>query len=407
MNIIMITASLPPSPSGGAELQALKLGEELGKKGIAVSFLAPGKGHTRGRSTLNGMPVYRLYSIFSRVFECLSCLKKKRKIKTVRIEYDDLQEVTDEITRPAGRPTVAYYNIFFWHCLFFLWPRRRSFDIIHAHTMEWSAIVAARLGRILKKPVVIKDSTMNGFRSLARFPSGRKLQAMIIRNSYFVAMTRIIHENLLLAGVPGEKIFDIPNGIVVGNNTVSGGRSEKPANVLFVGNLYQQPAKGVDILLHAWCIVHAQFPDAMLQIVGDGVTAAFTDFTDRLQISDVVRFEGKQHDLSRYYTAANIFVLPSRREGMPNVLMEAMLHGVPSIATDISGCQDLISNNVNGILVPPKDPALLASGICYLLSNPAIAQALGEKGKKTVAGNFNMSMVADKYVSLYKKLLNK
>ena len=48
-------------------------------------------------------------------------------------------------------------------------------------------------------------------------------------------------------------------------------RSEKPANVLFVGNLYQQPAKGIDILLHAWRMVHAQFPDAILQIVGDGV----------------------------------------------------------------------------------------------------------------------------------------
>jgi glycosyltransferase involved in cell wall biosynthesis len=405
MKIIMITTSLPPLPSGGAELQALKLGEELGRKGISVSFLTPGKGRIRGRSMMNGMPVHRLYSIFSWSFEFLSRLRKKRKIKTDRIEYDDQKEVTDEITGKVGWPTVVYYNIFYWHSLLFLWTRRSSFDIIHAHTMEWSAIVTARLGRILKKPVVIKESTMNGFQSLARFPSGKKMQAAVMHDAYFVAMTKTIHENLLHAGIRKEKIFEIPNGIVVGNEILPAQRDGNPSKVLFVGNLYQQPAKGIDILLYAWRLVHAQFPNAILQIVGDGFTPAYTDFTERLQISGAVSFLGKQHDLARYYGSADIFVLPSRREGMPNALMEAMLYGVPTIATDISGCRDLISNNVNGILVPPKDPVLLANGICWLLSNPDKAKVFGGKGRETIVRDFNMSAVADKYISLYAKLL--
>ncbi len=289
----MITASVPPLPSGGAELQALKLGEELGRKGITVSFLTPGKGCIRGRSMLNGMTVYRLYSIFSWSFEFLSQLKKKKENKNIRIEYDDRNEISNEIISKVGWASVAYYNIFYWNALFFLWPRRRSFDIIHAHTMEWSAIVAARLGRILKKPVVIKDSTMNGFKSLARFPSGSYLQSRIVASAHFVAMTKIIRENLLLAGVPEEKIFDIPNGIDVGHEILLNTRGGKPSKVLFVGNLYQQPAKGVDILLRAWRIVHAQFPDVILQIIGDGVMQEYRNFTDHLQISDVVIFFGK------------------------------------------------------------------------------------------------------------------
>ena len=92
---------------------------------------------------------------------------------------------------------------------------------------------------------------------------------------------------------------------------------------------------------------------------------------------------------------------------MPNALMEAMLYGVPSVATDISGCRDLISNNVNGILVPPKDPVLLAAGISYLLSNPGIAKTLGERGRETIVGNFNMLTVADQYILLYEKLLSR
>ncbi len=405
MNIIMITASLPPLPSGGAELQALKLGEELGERGLSVSFLTPGKGPIRGGSTIKGMPVYYLHSIFNRAFERLSLLKKKREIHSARIEYDDLKEVTNEITRRVGWATVVYYNIFYWHALVFLWPRRRSFDIIHAHTMEWSAIVASRLGRILKKPVVIKDSTMNGFQSLARFPSGQKLQIMVRHHAHLIAMTKSIHENLLKAGVDNERITDIPNGIVVDKKNMTATRGGKPMKVLFVGNLYQQPAKGVDILLHAWRNVHEQFPDTMLQLVGDGVVPGYKEITDRLRITDVVRFEGKQSELAGYYSSADLFVLPSRREGMSNALMEAMWYGVPCIATDISGCQELITKNVNGLLVPPGDPDLLANGIIYLLSNPAIAQAMGEKGRETIVSGFSMQKVADKYITLYKNLL--
>lgn len=246
---------------------------------------------------------------------------------------------------------------------------------------------------------------MNGFRSLGRFPGGSKLQVEIICNACFVAMTRVIHENLLLAGIPEEKIFDVPNGIATDDYPFSRESSGNLSKVLFVGNLYQQPAKGVDILLHAWGAVQSAFPRAQLQIVGDGVTQGYFDLVDRLGINNSVCFLGKQLDLDRYYAEAALFVLPSRREGMPNALMEAMLHAVPSIATDISGCQDLISNNINGMLVPSRDPAALAAAICYLLSNPVIAQALGRKGRETVIEGFNMPAVADKYILLYKKLL--
>ena len=404
---MMLVASLPPVAAGGAEMQALKLAETLSQKGITIHFIMPGKPGVRGMIQMAGMPVYRLHSWMNALFARLSSYKKNKQPSITRIEYDDAKEPTNQMTRKVGWPTVIYYNIFFLHALLFLWRRRNSFDIIHAHTMEWSAIVSARLGRILKKPVIIKDSTMNGFGSLARFPSGRKLQAMVMHNACFIAMTKIIHENLLLAGIQEERIFDIPNGITIGYEALPAERGKKPAKVLFVGNLYQQPAKGIDILLHAWRMVHVQFPDAILQIIGDGEIPAYTDFTDRLQISGVVSFMGKQHDLGKYYAAADVFVLPSRREGMPNALMEAMLYGVPSVATDISGCRDLISNNVNGILVPPKDPVLLAAGISYLLSNPGIAKTLGERGRETIVGNFNMLTVADQYILLYEKLLSR
>lgn len=406
--IVMLVASLPPLPAGGAELQALKLGKELRQKGLSVIYLSPGKGKVRGERTISEMPVHFLYSLPARLFDIISTAKKKQKRAAVKIEYDDNKELTNEIAGKVGWPTTVYYTIFYWHCLVFLWFRRKQFDIIHAHTMEWSAIVAAKLGKRLKKAVVIKESTMNGFGSLKRFPSGSNLQQMIINNSQFVAMTKVIEANLVKSGVPREKILRISNGIPIAGSQQRKVSPQLPGPyVLFVGNLYQQPAKGIDLLLKAWRIVIDKHPGAILQVVGDGVTSAYLEFAERLKIKDTVHFLGKQSDLSRYYDGASLFVLPSRREGMSNALMEAMLNGLPCLATDISGSQDLISSGINGMLVPPMNIEMLASGIDYMLAHPDKAEQMGRNGRKVILEKFDIRVIADKYLSIYKTLLNK
>ena len=274
--------------------------------------------------------------------------------------------------------------------------------------MEWSAIVAARLGRRLKKPVLIKDSTMNGFRSLRRYPSGPRLQQMIIEQSHFVAMTKVIEENLRLAGVPAQKIHRIPNGISVGNAPTpeeSRGDPRSPATVLFVGNLYQQPAKGIDILLRAWQNVGSAWPAAVLKIIGEGDLPAYHAYSEKLGIAHSVRFMGNQKDTRPFYREARIFVLPSRREGMSNALMEAMLAGLPCVATDISGSQDLISDKWNGLLVPPIDAEALAEAILYMLSHPAEAAAMGGRARQTILEKYDIRVVAEEYTAVYDKLL--
>jgi glycosyltransferase involved in cell wall biosynthesis len=417
ISVIMIAASLPPLPAGGAEMQALRLGEALGRKGVTVRFITPGKGSLKGKDDIGGMTVFRLNSWMNRLFGRLSTLKKRKDQPTpTRIEYDDSTGTTRQISSRVGWPTIIYYNIFFIHSLLFLWPRRRSFDIIHAHTMEWSAIVAARLGKFLGKPVLIKDSTMNGFASLARFPSGSRLQQMIIMEANFVAMTKAIGANLLEAGIPGEKITRIPNGIRLTDGisrapmkgqVIAATHSENPPHVLFVGNLYQQPAKGVDILLKAWHKVAALYPDAILDIVGDGDLAEYKKYTANLGIDTTVSFHGRQSGLPAWYAAATLFVLPSRREGMSNALMEAMLSGLPCVATDISGSQDLIRSGINGLIVPPADIDRLAEAIRYMLAHPADAAEMGRKARETIVQQLDIDVVAGSYVSLYRKLLKR
>jgi glycosyltransferase involved in cell wall biosynthesis len=407
IRVMMLVPALPPLPAGGAELQALQLGEALSEKGVEVRFIMPGKGSIKGEMTIRGMIIYRMNSWMNRLFDFLSSRKKNKQKIVDRIEYDDESEITNQLTKRVGLPTIVYYNIFFFHCLFFLWRRRRGFDIIHAHTMEWSAIVAVRLGKWLNKAVIIKDSTMNGFQSLSRFPSGIKHQRMVAGGAHFVAMTEIIFQNLVKSGIPAGKITKIPNGIVTEAPFEFPVKKPVPPVVLFVGNLTQQPAKGVDVLLRAWTIVHESYPAAILQIIGHGTNDAYRKFVHDLGIVDVVQFPGGKSDLSSYYREATVFVLPSRREGMSNALMEAMLYAIPCVATDISGNQDLIRDKINGILVPPADVKNLAAGIIYLIANPEKAVELGKKARETIVGEFDIRNIADKYISLYSELLNK
>jgi len=401
----MLAASLPPGPVGGAEKQSLLLAEELARKGISVTFITPGKRPLAGSDIFRGIRVYRIRSVLSDLFDFLSGLKKKRKGSSEKIEYDDSREATDEITRPVGWPSVLYYNLFYWRSLIFLRRKRKSFDLIHAHTMEWSAIVAVRLGKRLKKPVLIKDSTMNGFASLLRYPNGRAIQQKIIKDARFVAMTRSIEENLIKSGVPREKIFRISNGIAITGTGPENKWTPGSSKVLFIGNLYQQPAKGVDLLLKAWSGVIADFPGAILQIIGDGVTPAYSAFSRRLGIQENVEFLGALSNLTPFFNEASLFVLPSRREGMSNALMEAMLFGLPCVATEISGSRDLIEHGVNGILVPPVDVEGLALGIKYILSHPAEASIMGHKARETIIQNYDIRLIAGKYITLYKDLI--
>jgi glycosyltransferase involved in cell wall biosynthesis len=268
--------------------------------------------------------------------------------------------------------------------------------------MEWPAIVSTRLGRKLKKPVVIKDTTMNGLFSISRYPDGKKKQQLIIHNSYCVAMTKMIHQNLLLAGVPENKISDIPNGIEI---------PEQPANskpwrskVIFVGNLTQQPAKGIDILLFAWKQVVKEFSNASLEIAGSGDVEAYQKFVEENKIYNVV-FTGRQSDIKARLQASDIFVLPSRREGMSNALMEAMACAMPVVATRVSGSEDLIENNISGLLVPVSDVNGLASALVKLMSDPELVIQMGSRGYDSVRSKCDLMIVAEKYKSLYNKIV--
>ena len=108
-------------------------------------------------------------------------------------------------------------------------------------------------------------------------------------------------------------------------------------------------------------------------------------------------------DVERYLRAADLLVLPSHREGLPNVVLEAMASGLPCVAADVSGTRDLVQHGRTGYTYSPDDPQALALAVCSGLS-PA-GRALGENGRRIAEEQFSLNSVAQGYSRLYDRLV--
>jgi glycosyltransferase involved in cell wall biosynthesis len=140
--------------------------------------------------------------------------------------------------------------------------------------------------------------------------------------------------------------------------------------LLFIGNFY--PVKGADVLLHACHRLRQRGLAFEVDLVGQGPEGeALRALVRRLGLDGVVGFRGAmpQAELADWYRAADVFVLPSHSEGVPNVLLEAMACHTPYVATSVGGIPEIHVPRV-GRLVPPNDPSALATGLADELSSP-------------------------------------
>jgi glycosyltransferase involved in cell wall biosynthesis len=173
--------------------------------------------------------------------------------------------------------------------------------------------------------------------------------------------------------------------------------------VLFVGMLVF--LKGVHILIRAMKLVIRQVPDAKLLIIGRGVyKAQLENLVSELGLEGKAEFldHVPQEVLRGHMRSCRVLVLPSLSEGLGRVLIEAMACGKPVIGTNTGGIPSLIHDGINGFLVPPNDPEVLAERLIYLVSNEDEAVRMGARGREFVAQTFS----TEKYVGGYAKVLD-
>lgn len=381
MRVLMVVRQYYPWV-GGTERQAEKLSRALIDLGTDVKIITGWwfRG-TPQQEIINNIPVYRNFTMW-RMFD----IRGLRK----------------------------FGSYLYMLTLFtYLWRHRHHYDVIHVHMLNFHTFVSVLAGRWLKKKTLTKIACSHSYSDIRRMeenstmPGTRHMLPTALKSDLFLALSSVGVEELQEAGIASEKIVTIPNGVEVkGIPAKMDYRLNDPITLVFVGRLHTQ--KGLDILLPAFNHIITARPDLSwrLLLIGEGPLRSQLEAMARQLDSGVeVVFCGTTDDVPAYLMQSDLFVLPSRAEGMSNALLEAMAYGLPCVATKISGNEDLIRHGENGLLVPSENEEKLAEAIVQLVDDEILRRRVGESARRTVETEYSIESIARRYLKLYDTLL--
>lgn len=288
--------------------------------------------------------------------------------------------------------------------------RKHRIDILHTHGYKTDilGLIAVR-GTGCKIVSTPHGWTINADLKLRAYESIDRLVFPLL--DAVAPLSKSLFESVI--GLPGMKgkTHLIENGVdieEIENATIVDGklrswRDQGLAVIGYIGRLTE--GKGLVTLLHA--ISALRRSDLRLAIVGEGEQAGeLKDVAASLGLGNRVRFFGYRPDRLAFLRGFDAFVLPSRSEGTPRCLMEAMAAEVPVIATDISGCRNLIVDGKTGLLFPVDDHLTLARTMDAVLKNRPRTRAMVSLALDFVRVNYSAGAMANSYMKLYSALLS-
>jgi glycosyltransferase involved in cell wall biosynthesis len=379
MTILMISYRFPPTHSGAGK-QAQQLAEALAAQ--------------RRRVTV------------------VTASHENRKPTTSHVNGVDIVHIPVPNSASRLRPLVFSLGV-----LIYILYHRRNITIVHTHGLFWYHFGPLKLAKWFGKRIVIKLTSL-GRDDLVTIRNrfwGDALYSVARHSDAVVALNKPLLATSIAAGMPADKCVLIPNGV---NNErffpVADGRKQElrhihgfPAQraiVLTVGAIVEE--KGMDTLIEAWHVVLQSVPAAMLLMIGP--IDKDVDFVDAMrqrimayEMAESVAMLGQLDSIEDYFHLSDLFVLPSRLEGLPNVFLEAMACKLPVIGSDILPITELIENEVSGIIIHQDDSDALAQAIIDLLNNPAHALVLAENGLHMIEEQFELGIVVKRYEQLY------
>lgn len=204
----------------------------------------------------------------------------------------------------------------------------------------------------------------------------RKLRNLLYKFSTSIVVQTLNNKQYFSKNLQ-KKIEVIYNPISLGDYSGLALRTIKEKKIVTVGRLINQ--KNQSMLIEAFSEVYKKFPEYRLVIYGEGdLRGKLNKQVEDLNLKDVVFLEGVKKDIHRLISDAELFVLTSEFEGMPNALIEAMSLGLPCISTKVSGAVDLIQSNKNGILIDKGNVNELVENIIKVIENKKFANSLGK-----------------------------
>lgn len=272
-------------------------------------------------------------------------------------------------------------------------------DVVHTHLVH-ADVYGGLAARLRGMPVVSTKHNDDPFRVGAfRFVERglARLEDRVITISD--SLRRFTIERV---GVPASKVETIHYGL---DETPAPWGANPPDDVpvdarivLSVSRLTQQ--KGVDTAIRALSLLPA---DVVLVVLGEGPERAFLqELSEELMVANRIFLPGRLPDVGAWLRRAHAYVQPSRWEGFGLAVLEAMVSGLPVVATNVSSLPELVADGDTGVLVPPDDPAALARGIERALAEPS----LGAAGRDRARVEFSVARMADRTAALYGTLLS-
>ncbi len=401
---------------GGAEKQALAQGRSLRERGYETTIitLCYDRGWPR-HEVIEGVPIIRVAGT--------------------------LLGGREKLARPLQKLLyLMALLVMGWTLL----QHRRRYDILHLYQLGSLVLPTALVCRLTNKPMIIAIRNTGPQRTgrLRDKPSLRPLDAttpelqadrqpwiggdleglehmgkLVVRFTCFllhpahtvvVVLSSRMKDYLAAYSFNFPDVQLIPNGVDITrfHLTADASAKERAQVAICVSKLRYQ--KGIDVLLQAWRLVHEQFPQAQLILVGDGpLQTQLERMAQALGIAGSVEFTGLQSDIPAQFHRGGLAVLPSLWEGMPNAVLEAMACGLPCVATRVSGSEDIIQHGVNGLLVGPGDYQGMAQALLTLLRDPALAKKYGQAGRATIEKRYSFENIMDSYIELYQRITEK
>ena len=296
--------------------------------------------------------------------------------------------------------------------------RRLRPHVVHTHTAK-AGFLGRLAARVAGVPVVLHTyhgHVLSGYYGRMRSAGLRLMERFLARFSdKLIAVSDRVRDDLVSLGIaPADRFVVVPLGLDLdpmfdaSRNRGAfrrefGLRSDAPL-VGIVGRLF--PIKNHVLFLEAAARVRVSDSDARFVVVGDGpLRASLEERTRQPDLRGRVVFTGWRHDLPKIYADLNVVVVSSMNEGTPVSAIEAMAAGCLVVATRVGGLPDLIDDGRTGILVPPNEPAMLASAVEWLLTDPVSRESMRSAASAEVRRRFMASRLVTDLQQLYLDLL--
>jgi len=383
--ILMVTGAYYPEVSG-ASLQCRQLIRALRDRVSCAVLTTSSDASLRSEDEVDGVPVYR-----------------------VRVD----------VTRPWSKVKATV------RMAWILMRLRGQVDVVHLHGFSQKSLLVVAFARIFHKKVVLKLTSAGDDDPLAIRKRGRMAFRQYAKADLFIGVSQGLEMLYQAAGFPADKFLLIPNGVDVTRFRPRSREEQRALRaelglpnslflILFVGFFSRE--KCPDVLVDAWVrLQETGVPATGLLLVGatrgpyheidPALAGSIREQASRRGFESRLIFVEHTQEIEKFYGAADLFALPSLREGLPNALLEAMASGLPCIASRLSGITDtIIEDGINGWLIPPGDRFALERGLRAIIEAPDRARDIGRRARTTIEERYAIAHVATRYAQAYRRL---